>query len=398
MRFYCTIDFIKNNLGLIMTAPIVIIGTGLAGYQLAREFRKICPNAPLTLITADNGEYYPKPQLSTALTQGKTSQTLVTATAEIMAKQLNATILTQKNVTSIDSSNHMVHMDDQTLAYDKLVIAIGAETLKAPLEGNAIDEVLSINHIYHYTHFETLIKNKKHIAILGAGLIGCEFANDLSNADYHVHIIAPAKAPLDLLIPDKIGHILQLALEQNGVEFHLKSVVTRIDKLDEIYQLTLSNGKSLAVDFVISAIGLKPNIHLAKNSGIQTDRGILVNRFLETSVEDIYTLGDCAEVEGHVLPYIAPILSCARALAKTLSGQRTAVEYLPMPVVVKTSAHPIVVCPPPKDMVGKWEIETHQNNTRALFYNENQQLFGFVLTNEAVKERSILVKQLPALF
>ncbi len=381
-----------------MTAPIVIVGTGLAGYQLARELRKINPGALLTLITADNGEYYPKPQLSTALTQGKTSDSLITATAEVMAAQLNATILTQTKVTRIDPENHTLYMGDQSLVYDKLVIAIGAETIKVPLEGDAAHEVLSINHIYHYTNFQNLIKNKKNIAILGAGLIGCEFANDLSNANYHVHVIAPAKTPLDLLLPEKIGHILQQALEQNGVQFYLKSVASRIDKKDHGYHLTLSNEKILDVDFVISAVGLKPNIHLAKNAGIKTDRGILVNRFLETSAKDIYTLGDCAEVEGHVLPYIAPILNCSRALAKTLSGQRTAVEYPAMPVVVKTPSHPIVVCPPPVNMTGKWEIEMHQNNTRALFYNEQQQLFGFVLTNDAVKERAVLVKQLPALF
>jgi len=381
-----------------MTAPIVIIGTGLAGYQLAREFRKISSDTPLTLITADKGEYYPKPQLSTALTQGKTPETLVTSNAEAMAKQLNATILTQTKVTAIDPENHVIHMDDQTLIYDKLVIAIGAETIKAPLEGDAANEVLSINHIYHYTHFQNLIKNKKTIAILGAGLIGCEFANDLCNAKYHVHMIAPAKAPLDLLIPEKIGYILQQTLEEHGVQFHLKCVAKRMDKTNQGYRLTLSNDQILEVDFVISAIGLKPNIMLAKNAGIKTDRGILVNRFLETSVKDIYTLGDCAEVEGHVLPYITPILNCARALAKTLSGQRTTVEYPAMPVIIKTPLHPIVVCPPPKDMVGKWEIETFEDNTRALFYNEQQQLFGFVLTNDAVKERAVLVKQLPALF
>src|SRR6266513_404549 len=122
--------------------------------------------------------------------------------------------------------------------------------------GDAIADVLSINHIYHYATFQELIKNKKTIAILGAGLIGCEFANDLSNANYKVHLIAPVKAPLDLLVPEKIGKILQNALEENGVEFHLPCVVTQVNKQGSGYRLTLSNGKSLDVDFVLSAVGL----------------------------------------------------------------------------------------------------------------------------------------------
>lgn len=378
--------------------PIIIIGTGLAGYQLAREFRKMDQTTPLTLITSDDGRFYPKPQLSTVMTSGKSLDMLTTATADAMASQLNATIFTNSHVSAIDPANKTVFINNESIHYQKLVLACGAEVIKPPLKGDGAKDVLSINHVYHYATFQELIQNKKTIAILGAGLIGCEFANDLSNAHYKVHMIAPAAAPLDLLIPEKIGKILQKALEENGVQFHLPSTVTHVNKIESGYNLELSNGNELEVDFVLSAIGLRPHIMLAATANIKTNRGILVNRYLETSIPDIYALGDCAEVEGHVLPYIAPILNCARALAKSLNDQRTAVEYPAMPIVVKTPAHPIAVCPPPKNMDGNWQIETHDQNTRALFYNKNQQLFGFVLTNEAVKERANLAKQLPALF
>lgn len=381
-----------------MSLPIVIIGTGLAGYQLAREFRKIDQTTPLTIITADEGHYYPKPQLSTALTSGKTSTTLITATAQAMAEQLQATILTQTRVVAIDPIKKAVLFKNETCFYQKLILACGADVIRVDIPGNAAEDILSINHLYHYAEFQTLIQNKKNIAILGAGLIGCEFANDLSNADYSVHVIAPAKAPLDLLLPDEVGKLLQTALEENGVQFHFNCVAESVTKLNHGYELKLSSGETLTVDFILSAIGLKPHIDLAKTAGIQTNRGVLVNRFLETSIADIYALGDCAEVEGHVLPYIAPILNCARALAKTLTNDQTAVDYPAMPVVVKTPAHPIVVCPPPKGMEGKWQIENQGNGTRALFYNTKQELYGFILTNAAVKERAILVKQLPSLF
>lgn len=381
-----------------MTAPIIIIGTGLAGYQLARDIRKINQQIPLTLITADDGRSYPKPQLSTALTQGKTSNSLATATAETMASQLNATIITHTVVDAIDPNTKTLRLHHETLHYDKLVLACGADVIKAPIEGNAIDAILSVNHLHHYAAFETLIKNKKKIAILGAGLIGCEFANDLSNANYEVHIIAPCNAPLDLLIPESIGKLLQIALADQGVQFHLPSIATQMNKTEKGYELLLSDGKKLEVDVVLSAIGLKPHLSLAETAGIKTQRGIVVNRYLETSIEDIYALGDCAEVEGHVLPYIAPILQCSKSLAKTLNGERTAVDYPAMPVVVKTPAHPIVVCPPPKNMKGQWKIETEHNSTKALFFNEANQLVGFVLTQEAIKERAALAKQLPTLF
>src|SRR5581483_6348618 len=164
------------------------------------------------------------------------------------------------------------------------------------------------------------------------------------------------------------------------------------------YEIHLANGNILTSDFILSAIGLRPHIELAKNAGIFTNQGIVVNRFLETNIKNIYALGDCAEVEGHVLPFITPILNCARALAKTLQGIPTAVDYPAMPVVVKTPAHPIVVWPPLSGIIGHWEITQDNNNVRALFYDENGQLFGFVLTNDAVKERAQLTKQIPNLF
>jgi rubredoxin-NAD+ reductase len=381
-----------------MNHPIIIIGAGLAGYQAAREFRKLDATSPLMLITADDGRYYSKPQLSTALTMQKKAESLANATAEEMATQLNAMILTQRQVSSIDPKNKTLSLDAETFSYEKLVLACGADVIKPPLEGNAVNEVLSINHIYHYAAFETLIQNKKSITILGAGLIGCEFANDLSNAGYEVHVIAPSQTPLDLLLPEKVGKILQSALEKNGVHFHLGCVATHVNKTENGLRLQLNNGTNLETEFVLSAIGLRPHVELAQTANLQTERGIVVNRYLETSEKDIYALGDCAEVEGHVLPFITPLLNCSRALAKTLTGARTAVDYPAMPVVIKTPAHPIVVCPPPRSIQGNWEIELNDNSARALFFDEKKQLYGFVLTNAAVKERAALVKQIPGLF
>jgi rubredoxin-NAD+ reductase len=154
----------------------------------------------------------------------------------------------------------------------------------------------------------------------------------------------------------------------------------------------------LASDLVLSAIGLRPNITLAESAGLPVNRGIVVDRYLATRDPSIFALGDCAEVEGHVLTYITPILNAARALAKTLANQKTAVEYPAMPVVVKTPAHPLVLCPPPKGMPGNWQIDYTEKGVRALFYNDAHILHGFVLTNGVVNERQHWVNSIPRFF
>lgn len=382
-----------------MSDPIIIIGTGLAGYQVAREFRKLDTTTPLLIITADAGNYYSKPLLSTALTSGKTATTLVTTSAEGMAQQLTATIMTHAQVLQLKPQHKTIVLHEKEIPYKKLVLACGADVIKPPLTGNAVKEIFSVNHLYHYQEFRDFIAKKKHLTILGAGLIGCEFANDLSNAGYEVHLIAPVKAPLDLLVPTEIGHLLQTALEKNGVHFHLPCLANSVDKLaNGHYCLQLSDGRTLITEFVLSAIGLKPHVALAQTADILINQGICVNRYLETNLPDIYAVGDCAEVEGHVLPYITPLLNCSRALAKTLSGVRTAVEYPAMPITVKTPVHPLVVCPPPKNVIGHWEINMQEESIRALFYDAQQKLYGFVLTNQAVKERAALAQQVPRLF
>lgn len=377
--------------------PIIIIGSGLAGYTLAKEFRKQDHKTPLMIITAGEGQFYSKPQLSTALTQKKTHETLAMADAKAMAEQLKATIRTKTVVTKLDIENKYVYVGDEKIAYSKLVLALGADVIQPPVVGNAVQEIFAVNDLEGYAQFQKMLSGKKHIAILGAGLVGCEFANDLINAGHKVDVVSPAHYPVDRLLPEAIGWLLQQVLANSGVVWHLGQLVSAIDRNDKGYLLTLSQQR-LQVDIVLSAIGLRPHTDLAANAGIHINRGIMVNRHLQTSAQDVYALGDCAEVNGVVLLFVAPLLQCARALAKTLAGAATEVTYPAMPVVLKTPVCPIVVMPPPQDVVGDWRIEGHKPDLKALFYDEHNKLYGFALTGKAVQERAELLKEIPPLF
>ena len=136
---------------------------------------------------------------------------------------------------------------------------------------------------------------------------------------------------------------------------------------------------------------------MAVAAGLAVNRGVVVVRELRTSHSNVYALGDCAEVDGLNLLYVMPLMACARALAKTLAGNPTAVAYGPMPVTVKTPVCPLVVSPPPRGLEGNWTVEGSGSDIKALCRDATGRLLGYALTGAAVQEKLALNRELPPL-
>ncbi|YCH21679.1 FAD-dependent oxidoreductase [Pseudomonas sp. D1-3] len=380
-----------------MSDPVVIIGTGLAGYNLAREFRKLDSETPLLLITADDGRSYSKPMLSTGFGKNKDADGLCMAEPGAMAEQLNAQVWTHTRVTGIDPGHRRLWVGEEAVAYRDLVLAWGAEVLAVPVEGDAADQLFTVNDLQGYGRFRQAVEGKRKVLILGAGLIGCEFANDLSLGGYQVDLVAPCEQLMPALLPVEAAAAVQGGLETLGVRFHLGPVLSRLQHAGGGLEAHLSDGQTIACDAVISAVGLRPRTELAAAAGLALNRGVVVDRLLRTSHEHIYALGDCAEVGGLNLLYVMPLMACARALARTLAGTPSEVAYGAMPVTVKTPACPLVVSPPPRGSQGHWTVEGSGADIRALCHDASGALLGYALTGAAVQERLALNRQLPAL-
>lgn len=430
--------------------PLLILGTGLAGYTLAREFRKLDQERPLVLVTADDGSAYAKPNLSNALANARSAEALVQSDAAGMATQLQARVLTRCRVITINTEARQVHVapiddlrDDlrndirndirqstqkdaacathapvEIIDYAQLVLALGAEPLRLPIAGNAADHIRSVNDLEDYRAFRDALSRctaPARVAILGGGLIGCEFANDLAIAGHAVQVIDIAPQALGRLLPSDVpgavrgpAQALQQALQQTGVQWHLGRSLKAIQHsaTASTLELQLDNGDSLEADLVLSAVGLAPRTALAASAGLQIGRGIVTNQCLQTSARHVYALGDCAEVNGMLLPYVMPIMHGARALAATLASyqdtndsvQAQSVHYPPMPVSVKTPALPITVCSPAMGSAGAWVAASTANaDTNAIeahFLSPEGKLLGFALTGTACSRRSALVRAL----
>jgi rubredoxin-NAD+ reductase len=377
------------------TAPVIVIGTGLAGYNLVKEFRKQDAETPVLMITADDGRNYSKPMLSTGFTKGKTACDLAMADAGKMAEQLNVTIRTNTRVTGIDAEAHKIFIGEEPIEYSKLVLAWGAEPVSARIEGDSGEHIFAINDLQDYANFRAELDGKKRVLLMGAGLIGSEYANDLSNGGYDVEVVAPSSQLMPGLLPEQAANAVQQGLEGLGVKFHLGPLITRVNQSANGLVADLSNGEQIETDIIVSAIGLRPRLDLAVKAGLQVNQGICVDRTLQTSEQDIYALGDCAEVEGKVLLYVMPLMAGARALAKTLAGQATDVSYGVMPVAVKTPVVPVVVSPPATD--GEWTIESNGADVKALCRDDAGALLGYALTGACVADKLALNKELPAI-
>ena len=381
-----------------MALPVVIVGSGLAGYSLAREFRKLDKETPLTLISRDHAGFYSKPMLSNALAGKKTAATLVMKPAEKMAVELNATVLANTSVKTVDTTvRSLVLQGGETLAYRDLVLALGADPIRLPLQGDGADAVLSVNDLDDYARFAEQLEGAQTVAILGAGLIGCEFANDLLARGITPTLIDPADRALSRLLPPEASAMLQQRLEAAGVRFRFGVAAETVNRVEGGLQLRLSDSSVLRADRVLSAIGLRPRVALAQATGLVVNRGVVCDRWLATSAPHVHAMGDAAEVEGHTLPYVLPIMQQARALAATLAGIKTAVSYPAMPVTVKTPACPTVVCPPAMNAQGEWVVTRSDDGCDARFVGTDGRVLGFALLGSATAHKQALAPQVPGL-
>lgn len=432
--------------------PVIIIGSGMAGYTLARELRKLTTSLPIVMVCQDSGDSYAKPTLSNAYAQNKLADTIANASAAKMAETLNLTLLNFHQVTDINTDEQVIvvrslvnEASQTTLAYRDLVLATGAHSRLLPNLAVNHQTIFAVNHLDEYKSFQqrlNTLKSQKSapikVAIIGAGLIGCEFANDLigqnpanPTADITVAVFDKAARPLAQQLPSQASIMLQDALTQSGVTFYLgtditsitTNVNTNIDTSDNA-TVTISfdrdkQSQTFEADIVLIAIGLVANTDLAASANIAiassqhinptithlprtVQQGIKVDAYLATSAKHIYAIGDCANVMGSYMPYVMPLMNQAKALAKTLAEPHmapTKVAYPAMPVAIKTPSLPLVVLPVSgqySDDQLYWQTTPTTDGMVMTAHpkDDSNSILGFVLAGkEAAKQRLTLTKQ-----
>jgi rubredoxin-NAD+ reductase len=391
-------DVVKPKSKVGGKESIVIIGAGYAGWNVAEQIKHHLPDADVSIVTGCDGAVYPKPAISMAMSQGRDAQDLIEFAAEEKALELGIGIKTRAKVMSINTDRKRLMTTSGSINYSKLILATGASAIKPVLSGDAVSDVMTINDLAAYKRFRSAIKDKKHISLLGGGLIAVEMAEDLISQNYQVTLLVRGDTLMRNLLPSQLSHKLAAALENNQIEILYEAQLEAIDHQGDSYRLSLDDGSQLTTDLLVAAIGLKPNVDLAKKAKLDVSRGILVNHQLQTSDEDIYAIGDCIEIDGELQAFLEPIRREAETIAKHIAGDASAeFKVIPPLVKTKTPSLSIITCPPlKKDAHGDWSIVSNDETSSEVSYLVEEQVKGFALSGDKVNQAAKLYKALSA--
>ncbi|MDW5498777.1 NADH:flavorubredoxin reductase NorW [Pseudomonas lundensis] len=378
-----------------MNPGILIIGSGFAARQLVKNLRRQNGSIPIRLIAADSCDEYNKPELSHVISQNQSADALTRQTSGSFAEQFQLTLHPNTRITAIDTQQKRVSSGELCWHYDKLVLAVDASAIVPPVPGHEL--MLTLNSQQEYRDSEWALLKAQRVLILGGGLIGCELAMDFCRAGKQVTLVDKAGSLLSALMPIEASSRLQHCLQQMGVELLLNQQLSALTQQGDAIQATLDNGRQLRVDAAIASVGLRPNVGLAHQANLQINRGIQVNNRLQTSEANVYALGDCAEIDGQLLPYLQPIQFSAMALAKNLLGATEGLKLPAMLVKVKTPNLPLHLAGETHRRDLSWTIIAEQQGMIAKGFDQHQQLRAFIVSEEHMKQAFCLLKELNAL-
>ncbi len=325
-------------------AGVVIVGAGRAGWQMAEALRALDAALPITIVSHCAGDVYDKPMLSVAMARGLAPESLARESGAAAATRLRVRLLANTQAVRICTDTRTLRTTRGTLRYDQLVLAHGARAvLPAALPAELC---WRINHLAAYRQLRTALGDTpRDVAIVGAGLIGSELANDLALGGHRITLLDVQAAPLARWPAEAAGAPLLDAWKDLSIRFVGGVQVASLEQVAGRYRLTTTCGQRFAADQVIAAAGLQTPPRLAQSAGLAWHNGIAVDAAtLRTSDPRIHAMGDCIAIDGQPSRFIEPIARQARAIAAEICGT-TPAPYEPRAAVVrvKTTSRPLTL-------------------------------------------------------
>jgi len=305
-----------------MTERLVIIGNGMApGRMLEHLLEKAPGRYEVTIFNAEPRVNYDRIMLSPVLSGEKDYEQIIIHGDGWYIKN-GITLYKGHRIVAIDRAARTVTSDKgATAGYDKLVIATGSVPLILPVPGNNLPGVLSYRDLDDVNAMLLAAQSRAKAVVIGGGLLGLEAAAGLAARDMDVTVLHLMPTLMERQLDPAAGHMLQRELEGRGIKVLTRAATKAILGQRKVEGVALDDGRVIPATLVVMAAGIRPNAWLAKDAGIETNRGILVDDHMQTSDPDVLALGECAEVGGHVYGLVAPLYEMARVAAARLAGE-----------------------------------------------------------------------------
>src|SRR2546421_882844 len=272
-------------------ASVVIIGAGAAGGAAAEMLRREGYDGSITLIGADESLPYDRPNLSKDYLAGNAPEEWIPLRPPEFYREQKIDALTNTTVTSIDPKAKQATLSDgRSLGYGALLLATGAQPVHLAIPGADLPHVCYLRTLTDSRRIIEKAKNARSAVVIGSSFIGLEVAWSLRERKLEVHVVGKHSLPLEKILGRDLGNLVRQTHEAHGVKFHLGRRPAAIQDR----HVQLDDGTKLDCDLVVVGIGVRPNTKLAKQAGIATDNGVLVDEFLKTNVPGIFAAGDIA--------------------------------------------------------------------------------------------------------
>lgn len=302
---------------------LVLIGNGMAGVGTIEQILKLGGAYDITVFGSEPHPNYNRIMLSYVLEGSKTVDDIILNDLK-WYQDNNITLHTGTTVTRIDEKTKQVIADNgMTVPYDKIIIATGSNSFILPVPGSEKEGVVGFRDIADCDAMLEAAKQYNKAAVIGGGLLGLEAAKGLVNLGMDVTVVHLMEDLMERQLDRNASSMLQAELERQGVKFAMGKQTVELTGGQRVEGLRFSDGTELEAQFVVMAVGIKPNVTVAKESGIEVNRGIVVNDFLQTSMENVYSVGECTEHRGLCYGLVAPLFEQGMVLAKHLCNAET---------------------------------------------------------------------------
>lgn len=377
-----------------MKQKLVLIGNGMAGVRTIEEILDRDANKyDITIIGEEKYTNYNRIMLSNVLQKKMTVDEIIT-NSEAWYQENNIELINHDPAVELNTAQkYVVTASGKKVAYDKCIMATGSRSFILPIEGSQLEGVMGFRTIDDTEEMLKIAQNYKKAAVIGGGLLGLEAAKGLVDQGMDVTVIHLEKWLMEVQLNEQAGNLLKADLEKQGLKFLMETKTARITGDTRVTGLEFADGSSLEADMVVMSVGIRPETTVARNAGLEVNRGIVVDDFMHTSAPDVYAVGECAEHRKTVYGLVAPLFEQGKVLADVLTDKETApYEGSTMYTALKISGCDLFSAGEIKETNEIKGIEAYDGlaNSYKKVFVKDKQVVGVVLYGDTAEENRYL--------